>query len=444
MNRLTVLFIIALGVCVAPSYSFGQQQIINTSKIDSLLDKLSGKNKFMGSVAIRKHDQILYSRAYGLSDVQSRSKATPETKYRIGSISKMFTATMIFQLIEEHKLSLETKLSTYFSGIPNAEKITISDLLSHRSGIFNITQDSTYSEWHTAKQTQIAMLNRIKAYPADFEPNTKTEYSNSNFILLGYILETITGKSFADNLKTRIADRIGLKNTYYGSKTQPAKNESYSYSLDDGRWTQEPETDMSVPGGAGAIVSTPNDLTHFITALFNRELISKTSLDSMTTIREGLGRGIFVIPFGTHSGFGHNGGIDKFASGLSYFPDDSLSFAVCTNGLDYNLNAVAIGVLQICYNMPYEIPSLEEFAVDPKILKSYEGIYSSNGVPLKIKITIKNHKLTAQASGQPSFPLDAVSNTEFRFNEAGIKISFKKEHELLIEQGGQETIFIKE
>jgi CubicO group peptidase (beta-lactamase class C family) len=429
--------VILLLSLVFASNSFAQ------SKLDSLLNKLSEKNKFMGSVTICKNDQLIFNKAYGFLALNS-PKATTETKYRIGSISKMFTATMIFQLIEEKKLSLNTKLSNFFSQIPNADKITISNMLDHRSGIFNITNDSEFEKWHIQYQSEERMLDRMKAHSAEFEPDEKTEYSNSNFILLGYIIEKITGKSYANNLRDRIADKIGLLNTYYGGKTDIKKNECYSFSFDDGSWWKESETDMSVPGGAGAIVSTTNDLTHFITSLFQGKLIGKSSLDSMTTITEGLGRGIFIVPFGQRKAYGHNGGIDKFVSGLSYFPDDSVAFAICTNGLDYSINSISIGILKIFYKLPYEIPSLEEFAVDLSILKKYEGVYSCKELPMKVTIGNKNKKLTAQATGQSSFALDALSNTEFKFDGAGIKLTFPKEKEMILKQGGQDFTFSKE
>jgi D-alanyl-D-alanine carboxypeptidase len=428
-----------------PALSYAHSDF-NKMKLDSLLDKLSSKNKFMGSITIRKNDKILFSKAYGSSYIGNGKKiaSTPDTKYRIGSISKMFTSTMIFQLFEEKKLSLDTKLSNFFPDIPNANIITINNLLYHRSGIFNITNDSDYGIWHLEKQSEADMIKKMKNHPADFKPDEKTSYSNSNFILLGYIIEKITGNDYATNLEERIVKRIGLRNTYFGSKADLSKNESFSYYIENDEWEQEPATDMSVPGGAGAIVSTTNDLSHFITALFNGKLIAQSSLDSMTTIIDGLGRGIFAVPFGKRQAFGHNGGIDKFVSGLSYFPDDSVSYAICTNGLDYNMNSISIGVLKIFYNLPYEIPSLEKIAVNQEILEKYAGVYSSKELPMKIKIDNHNKKLTAQATGQPAFPLDAVNDKEFKFDQAGIKIAFKKENELILKQGGQEFTLTKE
>ncbi len=440
------IIVFLLGLVLAPLLSFGQNNL-DTKKLDSLLDQLSAKNKFMGSLTISKNDQLLYNKAYGFSFVNGKEKrkATTETKYRIGSITKMFTSVMIFQLIEEKKLSLDTKLAEYFLEIPNANTITISNLMNHRSGIHNLTDDSTYLDWNTKLQTEEEMVAKIISHAPDFAANEKTAYSNSNYVLLGYIIEKITKKDYASNLKERITNKIGLKNTYYGGKTDLNANESYSYSFVDGKWIQEAVTDMSVPHGAGAIVATTNDLTKFITALFQGKLISKSSLDSMTSLTDHFGRGIFSLPFYEKNAFGHTGGIDKFTSALSYFSDDSMAIAFCTNGLDYNMNDIALGVLSIYYNKPYEIPSLKEIHIDPEFLKKYDGVYSSKEIPIKLTVKSEGNKLTAQATGQSPFPLKPVSETEFTFAAAKISIEFNKEkNELILKQNGAKYIMSKE
>lgn len=169
----------------------------------------------MGSVSIRKNNELVYSKAYVFSSISDKEniKASEKTKYRVGSISKMFTTVMIFQLIEEKKLTLNTKLSDFFPEVKNAEKITIEYLLSHRSGIHNFTNDESYLTYYTQPKTQEEMVSIISKTNSDFEPNTKAEYSNSNFVLLGFIIEKITKTYYKSNLKTRIIDKLGLKNT---------------------------------------------------------------------------------------------------------------------------------------------------------------------------------------------------------------------------------------
>jgi CubicO group peptidase (beta-lactamase class C family) len=125
------------------------------------------------------------------------------------------------------------------------------------------------------------MLKRIKAYDLDFNPGEQTVYSNTNYILLGYIIEILDKDIYMQALERRIVKKIGLKNTYYGSKINIKKNESHSYSIVNENWFKQPETEMSNPGGAGAIVSTSEDLTKFMNALFSEKLISNASLEAM-------------------------------------------------------------------------------------------------------------------------------------------------------------------
>jgi D-alanyl-D-alanine carboxypeptidase len=428
------------------SFGTAYPQNINRPKLDSLFNILGEKNKAMGSVAISKNGVVIYSKAIGYSLISEKEKkaSSVNTKYRIGSISKMFTATMIFQLIEEGKLTLATTLDKYFAGIPNAKIITVGNLLSHRSGLHNITDDPEYMTYMTKPKNQLEMIDIISKYKVDFQPDEKTAYSNTNFILLGYIVEKITGQTYPQNLEKRITSKIGLKNTYYGKKTSVAENEALSYKF-DGSWKLEPETDMSIPGGAGAIVSTPADLTKFIESLFGLKLVSEKSLSRMKTITNGMGMGMFQIPFYTKKGYGHNGGIDGFGSNVAYFPEDSLSIAYCTNGMVYPMNSILIGVLSIYFNMDYKIPAFTTVAVKAEDLAKYTGLYSSTQLPLKITISINSGTLTAQATGQPSFPLEATGTDNFKFDQAGVVMEFNPvKNEMTLKQGGGVFLFTKE
>jgi D-alanyl-D-alanine carboxypeptidase len=240
-------------------------QNLNKPKLDSLFNTLAEQNKAMGSLTISKNGSVLYRRANGYSFISDNEKlaATEKTKYRIGPISMMFTATMIFQLIDEGKLSLTTTLDKYFPELPNANIITISNLLNHRSGLHNFTDDLDYTTWMTQPKTQDEMLATISKNKVDFQPNEKAYPSNSNYVILGYILENISKQSYLKNLEERITTKIGLSNTYVGGSTNTNNNESFSYKFVS-KWEQLPETDMSIPGGACSIVSTPTDLTIFI------------------------------------------------------------------------------------------------------------------------------------------------------------------------------------
>lgn len=421
-------------------------QSINKPKLDSLFNILAEKNKAMGSLTISKNGTVLYNKAIGYSFISDNEKKTSTniTKYRIGSISKMFTATMIFQLIEEGKIKLTTTLDTYFPNIPNANKITISNLLNHRSGIHNLTDNPDYTTWMTQPKTHDEILSIISKSKVDFQPNEKASYSNSNYIILGYIIEKISKQPYSKNLNERITSKIGLSNTYCGGSTNINANESFSYQFAT-YWKQLPETDMSIPGGAGSIVSTPTDLTKFIEALFSLRLISYNSLIQMKTMTDSYGMGMFQIPFYTKRAYGHNGGIDGFASNLAYFPEDSIAVAYCTNGQVYPLNDILIGILSVCFNKDYSIPTFNAIFLKSADLNKYLGVYSSTQIPLKITITKDSIVLIAQATGQSSFPLEATEKDKFKFDQAGIKMEFNTEkNEMTLKQGGGNFLFTKE
>jgi D-alanyl-D-alanine carboxypeptidase len=423
-----------------------RSQELDKAKLDAFFNSLDLHKKAMGSIIISRAGQELYQKAIGYSLIaeEEKKEATETTKYRIGSISKMFTATLVFQLVEEGKLDLSTTVDVFFPKLPNASSITISNLLNHRSGWYNFTNDSDYLQWMTLPKSQEEMRAIIGAHPVDFKPDEKASYSNSNYVILGHIIEKSTGLTYAQNLQERITSKLELKNTYCGGKIQIDQNECYSYQLVDD-WRILPETDMSIPGGAGAVVSTPRDMSHFIESLFAFRLISEKSLQQMQTITDGYGMGMFQFPFDSLKLFGHNGGIDGFASLLAYIPEDSLAIAYCTNGQVYPMNDILVGVLSIYYHKEYPIPSFEIFRLKTEELDAYIGVYTSDKFPLKITITKNETVLIAQADGQSSFPLEAVDKDAFVFDPAGIALDFNPRlHQMTLTQRGAVLLFTKE
>ncbi|MEO6631174.1 MAG: serine hydrolase domain-containing protein, partial [Mucilaginibacter sp.] len=313
----------------------------NKPRLDSLLVTLNAHEQNMGSIAIADNGTIVYQKAFGYSRVNGTVKtpADVHTKYRVGSITKMFTAVMIFQLIEEGKLTLNTELAKYYPQLPNAGKITITEMLSHHSGLHNFTADSGYFKYMGKPESEAEMTAIFAKQKPDFEPGLKAAYSNTNFVLLGYIIEKITGKSYSEELKNRITAKIGLEDTYYGTKTDPLKDEAYSYNYISG-WSQVPETDMSIPGGAGAIIASPTDLVNFIDALFTGKLVSNANLEYMKLMKDNFGMAMFIFPFDDKTGYGHSGGIDGFLSQLIYYPADKMSVAYVANGIRYPTNEI--------------------------------------------------------------------------------------------------------
>lgn len=420
-------------------------QNFDKEKLDRYFDTLMVHHKFMGSVAITKGDTMIYSKAVGFSDVENNVKANELSKYRIGSITKTFTAVLVLKAMDEKKINLDEKLSKYYPTIKNADKITIEDLLYHRSGIHSFTDDDDYENWSTQPKTKEELINIISKGNSEFEPGSKFKYSNPNFILLSFILEDIYKKTYADLLQEKIIKPLGLSNTFFGGYINAKNNECYSYSFTNNSWMKESETNTSIPMGAGGIVSTPTDLTKFAETLFSGKLISEKSLKLMTTLKDGFGMGIFKLPFDKMNGLGHTGAIDGFSSMFVYFPDNKVSFALISNGDNYNNNTISIAVLSAVFKKPYDIPDFKTYKVTSEELDKYLGIYATKDLPLKLTITKEGNTLIAQATGQQKLPLEARGKDVFTFDRAGIILEFNPEkNTAILKQGGGNFTFTKE
>jgi len=433
-------YIIALLVITSTAFGQLEQRL---ARIDSLLKTLNANNKFMGSIALRQGDKLVFAKAYGFSDVVSKKPADVNTHYKVGSITKPFTAVLLMQLVDEKKISLDDKLSTFFPKMRNADKITVEMLLRHRSGIHEILGDEVIFQNITRAHTRQEITDRFATYQSDFEPGTKYEYSNSNYILLGYIIEDVTKKSYAENIRKRIVDKLNLKNTSAPQKIDFSKNDAISATYDGQNWVVIPEWSNTLAFAAGALVSTPSDLTLFMKALFDGKLVSAASLEKMKTIQEGYGLGLITLPFDSTIFYGHTGGIENFRSVVGYDPISKFGTSICVNGDNYDRNLIMQGVLAIYYGKDYQFPDLSEYKVSEGILKSYTGTYASPDFPLKITVTTENGKLMTQATGQSAFAVDPKSNTRFEFKPAGIVLEFS-EGKMNLKQSGMNVDFTKE
>jgi CubicO group peptidase (beta-lactamase class C family) len=424
------------------SLSFAQ--LPDKAKLDEYFNVLEKNNKFMGSVAVSKNGTLLYQRSVGLSDVEGNKRANEQSTYRIGSISKTFTAVLVMRAVEQQLIQLEQTIEGFFPTIKNANKITIRHLLSHRSGIHNFTDDKDFLTWNTQPQSEKAMMERLSQLGSDFQPDYKFSYSNSNYVLLTFLLEKVMKDKYPSLLKKFILQPIGLKNTFYGGKINVSKNESKSYTYRDG-WKAESETDMSIPLGAGAIVSNPADIILFSEALFNGKIIQPESLVIMTNMKDNYGLGLFVIPFYDKKGYGHTGGIDGFNAVFSYFPEDKVAYALTSNGTNFINNKISIALLSAVFGRPFDIPVFKIFELSIQELDLYVGTYSTPNFPLKITISREGNSLMAQATGQPAFPLSPIAQHKFQYEQAGVSMEFDPEKKTLqMKQAGRTINFTKE
>lgn len=439
MKKLLVL-VMLMGFFLLNNFA----QDFDKTKLNNYFDTLETHNKFMGSIAISQNGKIIYQKSIGFADLKNKIQADENSKYRIGSISKTFTSVLILKAVEEEKIDLNQTIDKYFPSIKNANKIKIIHLLYHRSGIFNFTNTKEYLTWNSKAKKEKEMIEIISKTESNFEPDLKAEYSNSNYVLLTYILEKIYRKPYAIILDEYIVKPLNLKNTYLGNKINTKNNECNSYRY-EAEWILESETNISIPLGAGGIVSTPSDLVRFSDALFTGKLLQKETLEQMKTLKDNFGMALFEIPFYNKIGYGHTGGIDAFSSVFSHFPGANISYALISNGTQINNNDISIAVLSALFYKPFEFPDFRSFSVSSEDLDKYLGVYSSSQIPIKITFTKSKNILLAQATGQPLISLDAKAKDIFKFDQAGVVFEFNPtDNSMILKQGGGQFTFTKE
>jgi CubicO group peptidase (beta-lactamase class C family) len=425
MKRKMIIAAVITFTCIT-----GHAQPPAKVKLDQYFDRLAEKNKAMGGLIIVNKGNVLYSRAFG----QSHNKPlTMETKYRIGSVTKTFTASMVFQLIEEGKLKPEQTIDKYLPTVPNAKKITVFHLLSHHSGIPDATEDPEFRALRytgTSKEQMIASIAKGKPH---FEPGEKFAYSNSGYFLLANIIEKVTGETYEEALKKRILSKAGLKDTYNGTgRIDAGKNESFSYKYVTD-WVQQPETHITLAFGGGSMISTAPDLAKFIQALFDGKLVSPKSLDQM--IKNECGLDDYTYNGKTFYGF--EGGIDGFGSWLVYQPEEKLALCYVTNGKVYPVKNLIDDIFEMYYNKPFTIPTFESMKVSNEILDKYVGVYVPEGAQVKFYIRREGETLIMQMNQQNPIALEPISENKFKVGYSNMEIEFDvPKNQVIMRQGG--------
>ncbi|MBO7597894.1 MAG: serine hydrolase [Bacteroidales bacterium] len=423
---------LALGSC-----SQAQQQPQSVSeRVDNYFAENPGK--FSGAIEIQENGKTVYQKALGFADIENKIPATNKTKFRIGSISKTFTAVLTFKAVQEGKLSLTDPISKFFpdAQIPNAEQITVDMLLYHRSGLRDVVNDKfdEFVTYYTKPQTRAQMIERIAKAGTNFAPDSTFRYCNSGFILLTYIIEDVCGKSYDELLNEQIIKPLQL--SYTGVCTTPINsNEGFAQSFSISGERLE-EFDPSAVLGAGAMYSTPGDLLKFFNALTSG-YFGNGIFEQMKDYKDNWGRGLFPMDYGDYKGFGHTGGIHGFAAVMMKIDDKTIVFGSNSSFSDAtNLMNAILGIAPE--------PKPQYITLPAEQLKKCEGKYTCEQLKMDVEITSTGTQLMAQATGQPGFPLDAISETEFEFKAAGVKMVFDlAKHTFTLHQHGGEFIFKK-
>ncbi|HSB08433.1 MAG TPA: serine hydrolase [Blastocatellia bacterium] len=416
-----------------------------TPKFDEYMSALLKQGRFTGCVLVARDGKVVFSKGYGMANVELDVPNTPQTKFRLGSVTKQFTASAILLLQERGKLNVTDPICKYVENCPTAwSEVTIHHLLSHTGGIPNFTSLPDYVPKMMMPVAAQEMIARFKDKPLDFKPGEKWSYSNSGYFLLGFIIEKVAGESYESFLQKNIFEPLKMTATGYDHFETILKHRATGYSLAKGKPVNSAFIDMTQPFSAGSLYSTVEDLFLWNEALFGGKVLSAKSFEAMTTpVKNNYGYGLGIITDPKRKSISHAGGINGFATNLLRLPEERVTVVVLRNA-DYGTPApgrISLDLAAILLGEKYEIPAaVSEIKVNPKIYDAYVGRYqlAPNFI---LEISKVGDRLMAQATGQPAFELFPESETKFFLKVIDAKVTFVKDDKgqvthLILHQGG--------
>lgn len=413
-------------------------------QVDEYVNRYVKNNQFSGAVLVAKGGKVVLSKGYGMANYELDVANVAQTKFRLGSITKQFTAMAILQLQEKGLLSVDDPITKYFPDYKIAEKVTIHHLLSHTSGIHNFTNDPEYGQTMTLPSPIEKTIARFKDKPLDFAPGEKWDYSNSGYILLGAIIEKVSGKSYEEYLKENIFQPLGMTNTGYDHSDVILKNRAAGYQMSKGKMVNASYLDMSIPHAAGALYSNVEDLYLWDRALYTEKLVKKATLEKIfTPVKNDYGYGWAIENQKGHKRISHNGGINGFGTQINRYVGDDVCVIVLSNLVPSPVGKIANDLGSIAFG---ETPELakerKEIKVDPKTYDAYVGRYEL--APAFVLTIIKDgDRLFAQATGQGRNEIFPESEKDYFLKVVDAQITFVKNDkgevtQLILHQGGSD------
>ncbi|HEX6063292.1 MAG TPA: serine hydrolase domain-containing protein [Longimicrobiales bacterium] len=360
MKTSSFVVILACGAALAAPAA---AQTPVAARLDSIARTALSEMKIPGmSVAVIKGRDTLLFRGYGYADLENDVAATPHTVYRIGSVTKQFTAAAILRLAEQGKLSVDDTVQKFFPGYDTkGNRVTVHHLLNHTSGIRSYT--SIGPRWERTTRLEIqhdSMIALFSSEPFDFKPGLDWRYNNSGYYLLGVIIERLSGKQYGDYLQEEFFTPLGLTSTQYCDMTRLVKGRADGYQpKPEGGWINAEPMSMSHPFAAGALCSTVGDLAAWTRVLMAGRVVNAPSLTRMLTpgkLSNGdahtYGYGLFVTQLDDRREISHGGGINGFVSALAYYPADTLTVAILTNTGAANVTRLQRRMARAALGMP--------------------------------------------------------------------------------------------
>lgn len=409
------------------------------SQIDDIFNQAYPVNSPGATVLIAKNDKVIYRKAFGMANLELNVPMKPENVLQLASITKQFTSVAILILMEQGKLSLQDKLSKYISDYPRGNEIKLHHLLNHTSGIKSYTNIHEFRAKMRLDLSPEEIITNFKNVPLEFNPGEKYAYSNSGYVLLGHIIEKLSGISYEDFIQKNIFDKLSMNNSYYGNSYKVIPNRANGYQLYEGNYENAEYMSSTIPYAAGSLMSTVDDMFLWNKAIRNNTLISEKSKQMAFTN--------YTLSYGKLSDYGygwhinelagmttleHTGGINGFTTSGIYVPDSNIYAIVLTNRNDgkgpetYNIKAVSFLL---------DKPIVDKVAVklSEKQLKKWIGAYQFEDV-IRF-ITYENGELYSMREGGRPLKLLPLSENEFRFEDLFTTYNFS------LKNGKKQVVF---
>ncbi len=404
------------------------------AKIDAVMAAVYKPGEPGAAVIVRKDGRTVLRKGYGMADLELGVPVSPDMVFRLGSITKQFTAVAVLLLAQDGKLGLQDEITKFLPDYPaQGRKITVEHLLTHTSGIQSYTDLSEWLPLWRKDMTLPELIGLFKDKPMQFEPGRSWAYNNSGFVLLGAIIEKLSGLTYETFLEERIFKPLGLKSSYYGSAERIIPRRVPGYQEGKGGFVNAPYLSMSQPYAAGSLLSTVDDLAVWSDAVFAGKLVKKEWLDRAFTPYKladgessGYGYGWFMADFAGHRSIEHGGGINGFSTYEMTLPEDRIFIAILTNsaisGRDPEPRAVQIAWLTL--GLPE--PARKAVTLPARDLDAFAGVYA-NERKQEYYFSREGDKLLAQRQGGARNELYAASATEFFLKDNPARFVFAKD-----------------
>lgn len=414
----------------------------DTSRMEQVIQSHVSAGTFMGTVLVARDGKVIVDKAYGMANVEWDIPNTTTTKFRLGSITKQFTAAAILLLEERGKLKLDDRVKAHLPDAPMSwDRINIFNLLTHTAGIPNFTASPDYNTIKLSARTADASVAAFRDRPLDFGPGEQMSYSNSGYLVLGAIIEKVSGQSYEKFVTDNLFAPAGMTDSGYDSNTAIVKRRASGYNRTSAGYLNATYIHMSIPHAAGALYSTTHDLLKWEQALFGGRLVSKASLDKMILpFKNDYALGVTSSTVNGRRVIAHGGGIDGFNTSLAYYPDSKTVIVVLSNvaGTVPGTLAGQLGALMHGESVTLTTERTA-ITVPAATLAKYAGSYELAPKAV-MTITQEGDGLMAQLTGQGKLPLFAQSETLFFLRAVDAQIEFAADaSSLTLHQNGRST-----